>query len=69
MREFSFVFGQNYTKYPHPHVCDIEDGDIVYGKSATDGDLSVDDVSVLVAVFVDERLVVLCHTTQRHTHA
>ena len=30
--------------------------------------LSVDNISVLVAVLVDERLVVLGHTTQRHTH-
>lgn len=30
--------------------------------------LSVDDISVLVAIFVDERLVVLCHAAQRHTH-
>ncbi len=30
--------------------------------------LSVDNLSVLVAVLVDKRLVVLSHATQRHTH-
>ena len=40
------------------------------GMIGTDnGALSVDDLTCFVAVLVDERLVVLGHATERHTHA
>ena len=74
-KETSQRVGKN-TKFPlarlvlvsNTHAFGLLSAFVLASGMAERNALSVDNLSVFVAVLVDERLVILSHATQRHTH-